>query len=86
MSGLPLRHNNGEQALNREFFTHVSYEVMQQATHFSRPCGKGKPEVDPERLVNEKPDLPKEDFLYCKISIEGAKLQQLKCDSSSRLV
>ena len=39
-----------------------------------------------QRLVNEKPNLLNEDSLYCKVSIEGAKPQQLKCDSSSRLV
>ena len=39
-----------------------------------------------QRLVNEKSDLLNEDSLYCKVSIEGAKPQQLTCDSSSRLV
>jgi hypothetical protein len=39
-----------------------------------------------QKLVNEKQDLLNEDSLYCKVSIEGAKPQQLKCDSSSRLV
>ena len=39
-----------------------------------------------QKLINEKPDLLNEDSLNCKVSIEGAKPQQLKCASSSKLV
>lgn len=39
-----------------------------------------------QKLVNEKPDVLNEDSLNCTVSIEGAKPQQLTCDSSSRLV
>ena len=39
-----------------------------------------------QKLVNEKPDLLSKDSLYCKVSIEGAKPQHLKCAPSLRLV
>jgi hypothetical protein len=52
---------------------------------FQGPAVKGSQKWI-QRLVNEKPNLLNEDSLYCKVSIEGAKPQQLKCDSSSRLV
>jgi hypothetical protein len=39
-----------------------------------------------QKLVNEKSDLLNEDYLNCRVGIEGATPQQLICASHSRLV